>query len=84
MRAAVKKAAAATPFEDAFVANMKNGMGVYESNQKACTDRTAYGSFSCANGRKPGSYRRTARRVQELVNERIVHEMNRILNGYGG
>ena len=22
--------------------------------------------------------------AQELVNERIIHEMNRILNGYGG
>ena len=85
MRAAVKKGGSATPFEDAFVANMKNGMGVYErvTRKRVPTEQLMglsaaqmVGSSEVIDGLQD--------EVQELVNERIVHEMNRILNGYGG
>ena len=85
VRAAVKKGGSATPFEDAFVANMKNGMGVYERvTRKRVPTEQLMGLSAAQMVGSPEVIDGLQDEVQELVNERIVHEMNRILNGYGG
>ena len=86
VRAAVKKGGSGTPFEDAFVAEMKsNGhTGVFERTgrkrfpieEKMGLSAQMVGNEDIIDGLE--------KEAQELVNERIIHEMNRILNGYGG
>lgn len=87
VRAAVKKGGSGTPFEDAFIAEMKsNGhTGVFErtgrkrfpiEEKKGLSAAQMVGNEDIIDGLE--------KEAQELVNERIIHEMNRILNGYGG
>lgn len=87
VRAAVKKGGSGTPFEDAFIAEMKrNGhTGVFErvtikhfpiEEKMGLSAAQMVGNENIIDGLE--------KETQELVNERIIHEMNRILNGYGG
>lgn len=85
VRAQVKKGGSATPFEDAFVANMRNGMGVYERlTRKRVPTEQLMGLSAAQMVGNTEVMDDLQEEVQELVNERIIHEMNRILNGYGG
>lgn len=87
VRAAVKKGGSGTPFEDAFIAEMNsNGhTGVFERVGRSRFPTEEKMGLSAAqmvgNEEIIDSLEEEA---QELVNERIIHEMNRILNGYGG
>lgn len=85
VRASVKKGGSGTPFEDAFIADMKNGAGVYErltSNRFPVEQLMGLSAAQMVGS--PDVIDGLEEEVQELVNERIIHEMNRILNGYGG
>lgn len=85
VRAAVKKSGSGTPFEDAFVADMKNGIGVFERiTRKRLPVEQLMGLSAAQMVGSTEVMDGLEEEVQELVNERIVHEMNRILNGYGG
>ena len=85
VRAQLKKGGSATPFEDAFVANMRNGMGVYERlTRKRVPTEQLMGLSAAQMVGNTEVMDDLQEEVQELVNERIIHEMNRILNGYGG
>jgi hypothetical protein len=85
VRAAVMKSGGATPFEDAFVADMKNGLGVFERvTSRRLPVQEIMGLSAAQMVGNPEVIDGLEEEVQELVNERIIHEMNRILNGYGG
>ena len=85
MRASVKKGGSGTPFEDAFIADMKNGAGVYERlTSRRLPVEQLMGLSAAQMVGSPEIIDGLEEEVQELVDERIIHEMNRILNGYGG
>ena len=87
MRAAVKKGGSGTPFEDAFIAEMKtNGhTGVFErTGRKRFPIEEKMGLSVAQMVGNEDIIDGLEKEAQELVNERIIHEMNRILNGYGG
>ncbi len=87
VRAAVKKGGSGTPFEDAFVAEMKsNGhTGVFErTGRKRFPIEEKMGLSAAQMVGNEDIIDGLEKEAQELVNERIIHEMNRILNGYGG
>ncbi len=85
VRAAVKKGGSGTPFEDAFVAEMKNGIGVFErTGRKRFPVEQKMGLSPAQMVGSEEIIDKLEEEAQELVNERIIHEMNRILNGYGG
>jgi hypothetical protein len=79
------KSGGTTPFEDAFVADMKNGLGVFERvTSRRLPVQEIMGLSAAQMVGNPEVMDGLEEEVQELVNERIIHEMNRILNGYGG
>jgi len=85
VKAAVLKSGSGTPFEDAFIADMKNGLGVYErATRKRLPVDELMGLSAAQMVGNPEVMDGLEEEVQELVNERLLHEMNRILNGYGG
>ena len=87
VRAAVKKGGSGTPFEDAFIAEMKsNGhTGVFErTGRKRFPIEEKMGLSAAQMVGNEDIIDGLEKEAQELVNERIIHEMNRILNGYGG
>lgn len=100
VRAAVEKGGGGTPFEDAFIALMENGhTGVFERTgeqgiksrlakykQNSHTEKISeiYGLSAAQMIKNENIIDGLEKEAQELVNERIIHEMNRILNGYGG
>lgn len=101
VKAGLMNGGSKTEYEDAFIAEMKNGhIGVFErtGTQGIESRKTKYGKQNHHTEKiKEISGLSTAQMIgnasnieilekeaQELVNERIVHEMNRILNGYGG
>lgn len=87
VRAAVKKGGSGTPFEDAFIAEMKsNGhTGVFERvTRKRFPIEEKMGLSAAQMVGNENIIDGLEKEAQELVNERIIHEMNRILNGYGG
>ena len=75
-----------TLFEDAFVAQMKSGhIGIFEREDEAKLPIKQIMGLSGAQ--MVGNVEITekmSKEAQEMVNERVIHEMNRILNGYGG
>lgn len=87
VRVAVKKGGSGTPFEDAFIAEMKrNGhTGVFErTGRKRFPIEEKMGLSAAQMVGNEDIIDGLEKEAQELVNERIIHEMNRILNGYGG
>lgn len=87
VRAAVKKGGSGTPFEDAFIVEMKtNGhTGVFErTGRKRFPIEEKMGLSAAQMVGNEDIIDGLEKEAQELVNERIIHEMNRILNGYGG
>lgn len=64
---------------------MRNGMGVYERlTRKRVPTEQLMGLSAAQMVGNTEVMDDLQEEVQELVNERIIHEMNRILNGYGG
>lgn len=86
VRAAVKKGGSGTPFEDAFIAEMNNEhTGVFERlTRERLPIEEKMGLSAAQMVGNENIIEGLEKEAQTLVNERIVHEMNRILNGYGG
>lgn len=86
VKVAVKKGGSGTPFEDAFVAEMSSGhVGVFErTGRKRLPVEEKMGLSAAQMVGNENIIDRLETEAQELVNERIIHEMNRILNGFGG
>lgn len=100
VKAAVKNGGSGTPFEDAFIAKMKNDhTGVFERTGKQGIEKrlSKYKAnkhtekleekMGLSAAQMVGNeviIEQLEEEAQELVNERVIHEMNRILNGYGG
>jgi len=85
VRAGLKKGSW-TAFEHAFVAQMQNGhIGIFErvGNERIPIEEIMglSGAQMVGNGE---IVEKLTKAVQEKVNERVEHEINRILNGYGG
>ena len=86
VKAAVKKGGSGTPFEDAFIAEMNSGhTGVFErTGRKRLPVEEKMGLSAAQMVGNEDIIDGLEQEAQDLVNERIIHEMNRILNGYGG
>ena len=86
VRAAVKKGGSGTPFEDAFIAEMRSGhIGVFERVvSKRLPVEEKMGLSAAQMVGNENILAGLEKEAQELVNERVIHEMNRILNGNGG
>lgn len=83
-KASVMKGSGAT-FEDAFIANMRNGTSVFERETASRFPVDELMGLSAAQ--MVGNERVITGledEVQQLVNERLEHEIDRLLNGYGG
>lgn len=85
VHAAVMKGGGAT-FADAFIAQMKSGhIGVFERETSSRFPVEEFMGLSAAQ--MIGNEKVIAEveeEAQKLVNERIEHEIDRLLNGYGG
>jgi hypothetical protein len=86
VKAAVLKENAQTPFEHAFIAQMKSGhTGMFERDTKARTPITEF--MGPAVAQMAGNsvvVEKVEEAAQETINKRVEHEITRILNGYGG
>ena len=85
VHAAVKKGGGAV-FESAFIAAMKSGhIGVFEREGKKRLPVSEFMGLSAAQmvGEETVSTQ-VQEEAQKLVNERLEHEIDRLLNGYGG
>ena len=84
IKAAVKKGGG-TQFEEAFIANMRNGTGVFEreTSQRFPVDELMGLSAAQMVGNER-IVQELQEEAQEVINERLEHEIERILNGYGG
>lgn len=85
VRAGLKKGSW-TAFDHAFVAQMKNGhIGIFE---RVGTKRLPIEEIMGLSGAQMVGngeiVEKLTKEAQEKVNERVEHEINRILNGYGG
>lgn len=84
--ASLKKGSSGTPFENAFIAEMGSGhTGVFErvgKNRFPIEEKMGLSAAQMVSNENIIDEMKTE--VQELVNERLIHEMNSILNGYGG
>ena len=100
VKAGVMKSGSMTTFKDAFIAQMPNGhKGIFErigiqgiksrtSKYKASehTEKISeiMGLSAAQMAGNDSNIEILEKETQELVNKRIIHEMDRILNGYGG
>lgn len=83
VKAAIKKGGG-TLFEDAFIANMPYGIGVFERETSRRFPVSEIMGLSAAQMVGNESVvQELQQEAQELVNERLEHEIERILNGYG-
>ena len=81
----VSFAGGGTQFEEAFIANMRNGTGVFERETSKRFPVDELMGLSAAQ--MVGNERivqELQEEAQEVINERLEHEIDRILNGYGG
>lgn len=85
VRASVKKGGGAT-FESAFIAAMKSGhIGVFErEGRKRLPVSELMGLSAAQMAAEETVSRQVQEEAQRLVNERLEHEIDRLLNGYGG
>lgn len=84
VQASVMKGGGAT-FESAFIADMRNGTGVFERETKKRLPVHELMGLSAAQ--MVGNQKvleGIGEEAQDLINERLEHEIDRILNGYGG
>jgi hypothetical protein len=83
VKAAVKRGGGTT-FEDAFIANMSN-KGVFERlTSKRFPVEQLMGLSAAQMVGNEEIISGLEEEAQELVNERLKHEIDRLLNGYGG
>lgn len=75
-----------TTFEDAFVAKMKSGhVGVFERNgRKRLPVKEIMGLSASQMVGNAAVIEELEKEAQKVVDERLSHEIDRILNGYGG
>lgn len=75
-----------TTFKDAFVAEMKSGhMGVFErSGRKRLPVEEIMGLSAAQMVGNAAVIEELEKEAQKVVDERLSHEIDRILNGYGG
>lgn len=85
VRAAIMKGGG-TPFENAFIAQMKSGhVGVFErKTQKRFPVEEIMGLSAAQMIGNENIIAGLEAEAQEIVNERLEHEIDRLLNGYGG
>lgn len=83
--AAVKKGGG-TAFENAFIAQMKSGhIGVFErETSKRLPVEEQMGLAMAQMAGNQNVIAELEKEAQKTVDERIVHEIDRLLNGYGG
>ena len=84
--AAVMKDNGRTPFEQAFIAKMKSGhTGMFERDGTARLPITEFmGPSTAQMAANSVVLEQVEEKAQTVVNNRIEHEITRILNGYGG
>lgn len=84
VRATVMKGGGAT-FDSAFIANLGHGPGVFEriSSRRYPTEELM-GLSTAQMIENTAIIEEVMQEAQEKVNERLAHEIERILNGYGG
>lgn len=83
VKAAVKRGGGTT-FEDAFIANMSN-KGIFERlTSKRFPVEQLMGLSAAQMVGNEEIISGLEEEAQELVNERLKHEIDRLLNGYGG
>ncbi len=71
--------------EAAYVTNLRSGLGVFERlTRKRETSQTLYGPSVAHMAENTNVLPKVEEKAQQTVNERIEHEITRILNGYGG
>lgn len=75
-----------SPFEDAFIAQMKSGhIGVFErETAKRFPIEEKMGLSAAQMVANERVIKPLEEEAQQLVNERLEHEIDRLLNGYGG
>lgn len=85
VRAAVKKGGG-TVFDDAFIAEMRSGhVGVFERvGRKRLPVEEFMGLSAAQMIGNENIIEELEAEAQKVVNERLQHEIDRILNGYGG
>ena len=85
VRAAVMKGGG-TPFEDAFIAQMRSGhIGVFErETRKRFPIEKKMGLSAAQMVGNEKVIETLEEEAQQLVNQRLEHEINRLLSGYGG
>lgn len=85
VRAAVMKGGG-TPFEDAFIAQMRSGhIGVFErETRKRLPIEEKMGLSAAQMVGNEKVIETLEEEAQQLVNQRLEHEINRLLSGYGG
>lgn len=85
VRAAVMKGGG-TPFEDAFIAQMRSGnIGVFERETKKrfpIEEKMGLSAAQMVGNEK--IIETLEEEAQQLVNQRLEHEIDRLLSGYGG
>lgn len=86
VKVAVLKENSPTPFEHAFIAEMKNGhTGMFERDTSARTPITEF--MGPAVAQMAGNsvvVDKVEEAAQDTIDKRMEHEITRILNGYGG
>lgn len=85
VRAAVMKGGG-TPFEDAFIAQMRSGhIGVFErETEKRFPIEEKMGLSAAQMVGNEKVIETLEEEAQQLVNQRLEHEIDRLLSGYGG
>ncbi|MBE6012088.1 MAG: hypothetical protein E7234_05975 [Lachnospiraceae bacterium] len=86
VKASLMKSNTQTPFEHAFIAQMKSGhIGVFKRDTGKRFPVSEYMGLSTAQmARNSVVLEKVEEAAQETINKRIEHEISRILNGYGG
>lgn len=85
VKAAVFRDGTGETIAQAYVTNLKGGVGVFERlTSKRETSQTFYGPSVAHMAENVNVLPKMEEIAQRTVNERIEHEISRILNGYGG
>ncbi len=72
-------------FDNAFIANLGKGMGVFERlTSKRYPTEELMGLSAVQMVENEVIIGQLEKEAQDKVNERVMHEIDRILNGYGG
>lgn len=83
--AAVLRNGAGAQVAQAYVTNLKSGIGVFERiTSKRESSQTLYGPSVAHMAENIDVLPRMEEKAQKTINERVEHEIGRILNGYGG